>query len=130
MSTFPTDTEVDVMTLATRLLGQLHQTLTVTELTASCSDCGAMWVCQYPDGKLKLFESTEGNHSCESEILRAISTAGLYAELGRRRVANRRTVGRKGGRPRKDGTPARRRAAGGTATGEVSTGRALPGGTR
>lgn len=111
MSTLPTDTEVDVMALATRLLGQLHHNLTVTsEHAVVCNDCGATWLCNLPDGKLRLFEAVPGNHSCEAEILRAISTPGLYAELGRRRVANRKSVGRQGGRPRKDGMPVRRRA--------------------
>lgn len=101
MSTFPTDTEIDVMTLATRQLNQLHASLDVDDTTVKCNHCGAGWLCSLVDDKLKLTELHPGNGSCEAEALRIISTAGLYSELGRRRLAKRKTVTRAGGRPRK-----------------------------
>lgn len=122
-STFPTDAAIEAITLASRLLGQLHHNLTVeNDCAVVCNDCGAHWLCDIHNGKLRLTESAEGNHSCESEILRAISVKGLYAELGRRRVAKRKSPGRQGGRPvgSIDSQPRTRRG-----RDEVSTGRPI-----
>lgn len=99
-ATFPTDTEIDVMVLAVRQLNQLHHHLDVQGAAVSCTDCGAVWLCDMYNDKLRLTETKEGNGSCEAEVLRTISTAGLYSELGRRRLGRRKTVTRAGGRPR------------------------------
>lgn len=100
MSTFPTESEIEANVLASRLLGQLHQIEIFSDVLVRCTACGAKWLCDAEGGKLKLTEATEGNGSCEAEVLRAISTAGMYSELGRRRVAKRKAPGRNGGRPR------------------------------
>lgn len=101
MTTFPTETAIEAMTLASRLLGQLHHNLTVEgDSLAICTDCGARWLVDMYNGKLRLTEAAEGNHGCEAEIVKGISTTGLYSELGRRRLARRKTVSRAGGRPR------------------------------
>lgn len=112
----PIPEDIDPTALALRQLQQLHTSLTSWSWPAviQCNDCGATWHAALDSGKLSLIETTEGNGSCEAEVLRVISVKGLYAELGRRRNQRRKTVSRAGGRPRKDGSPARSRTASGT----------------
>lgn len=100
MTTIP---EWDVMTLAARLLNQLHTSLAVDGDTILCKDCLGTWratVKPGTDSDLDLKELEPGIGVCEAEVLRVISTPGLFSELGRRRVKQRKTVSRAGGRPK------------------------------
>lgn len=95
----PTIPELDTVQLAIRLLNQVHHRLDVLGDEITCTDCGYRWQAVSLDGKLQLNEQLEGTGACEAEVLRIVSDAGLYSEVGRRRGRQRKNITRAGGRP-------------------------------